>query len=428
MIKNITFYSNYYYPELASLAQLTTDLCSGLADEYEITVICAVPCYSGAVEKKYLEKKYYFEVHDNVNIIRVKVPPYNKRNKLSRIKNIVVYFFRSIYATVKAPKADCVITESQPPVLGGLLGVIGKYINRMRGKNAKMMYVIQDYNPEQTMIVGYSKNRMVLSLMMLLDKFSCKNADKVVVVGKDMLPTMTKRFTNKKGIVSKKMPKMALIHNWIDESAIYPLDVSDRNIIDFKEKHGLSGKFIIMYSGNIGLFYDLENLIRVIDKFKNREDVVFTFVGDGAKKEYLKIYTTAFRRKNVVFIPYQSKEELIYSLNAADVHWIVNAQGVKGVSCPSKLYGILAAAKPALAVLEEGTEARDIIESVGCGYAASPKDYEKIAELIGRFIDTPKEELSEMGKRGHEYLLDHLTKEHAIELYKKEIMAMEDSQ
>jgi hypothetical protein len=112
---------------------------------------------------------------------------------------------------------------------------------------------------------------------------------------------------------------------------------------------------------------------------------------------------------------------LIYSLNAADVHWIVNAEGIKGVSCPSKLYGILAVAKPALAVLEEGTEARDIIETTGCGYAVSPKDYDGIEVLIEKFISTDKSELCEIGKKGHEFMKEHLTREISIEKYREEI-------
>ena len=61
---------------------------------------------------------------------------------------------------------------------------------------------------------------------------------------------------------------------------------------------------------------------------------------------------------NVTFIPYQDKADLIYSLNAGDVHWCVNAKGIKGVSCPSKAYGIMAASKPILGVLESGSEIR----------------------------------------------------------------------
>lgn len=419
--KNLVLYTNYFYPELASLAQLCTDLCQGLKTEYNITVICSIPCYTGVIEDKYLTQKYYFEEYDGVKVIRVRVPRFDKHNKISRVKNILACFFRSIYATFKAPKADYILTESQPPVLGGLLGVAGKFINRLRGKKSKMIYIIQDYNPEQTMVVGFSKNQLILKAMMFFDKFSCKRANKVIVVGSDMVPTMEKRFTKKDGTVSKKMPETVFINNWMDENDVYPLQKGHPKVMEFKKKYGLDGKFVIMYSGNIGLFYDLENLFKVVERFKDRDDVVFPFVGEGTKKDELMKYAEEHGMRNVVFIPYQAKEELVYSLNAADVHWIVNAQGVKGVSCPSKLYGILAVGKPSLGVLEEGTEARNIIETMKTGYVVSPMDYEGVYNLIDKFIDTDEVSLVEMGARGREYMLGHLTKEISIQKYKDEI-------
>lgn len=419
--KTLTLYCQYYYPEVASLAQLCTDLCEGLLRDFDITVVCSVPCYLGKIEEKYSGKKYYFEEHNGIKIVRVSVPPYDKQNKLSRVKNIIAYFFRSLFVSFKITKSDYILTESQPPILGGLLGVLAKWINRLRGKKSRLLYVIQDYNPEQTMVVGFSKNKLILGAMMFFDKFSCKVSEKVIVVGRDMVPTMTKRFTKKNGKVSKNIPNTVFINNWMDENDVYPLDSSNEKVVEFKKKYGLENKFVVMYSGNIGLFYDLENLFKVVERFKDREDVVFPFVGEGTLKKQLEDYASEHGMKNVVFIPYQKKEELAYSLNAADVHWIVNAEGVKGVSCPSKLYGILATAKPALAVLEPDTEARNIIESTKCGLAASPKEYDEIAAIIEEFISTDKNELTEMGSRGYEYMKQNLTKDISIEKYRREI-------
>lgn len=419
--ESLTIYTNYYYPEPASIAMLCRDLCEGLKDEYTVTVICAVPCYTGKVEPQYLTRSYFFEEYDDIKVIRVKVPPFNKASKISRVKNIVAYFFRSIMATFKSARADVIIAESQPPVLGGLLGVIGKVINALRGEKSRLYYVIQDYNPEQIMAVNYNKSNLILSAMMFFDKYSCRVAEKVIVVGRDMIETMSKRFTLRNGEISKTLPNVVCINNWMDDKEVYPLPGSDPGVLAFKRRYGLEGKFVIMYSGNIGLFYDLLNLIKVIERFKEREDIIFPFVGDGVLKKQLEEYVDTHGMKNVVFIPYQDKAELAFSLNAADVHWIVNARGIKGVSCPSKLYGILSASKPALAVLEEGTDARMIIESARCGYAASPQDYDGVERLIERFFNCKREELEDMGNNGYAYLKRYLTKERAIQRYKEEL-------
>jgi glycosyltransferase involved in cell wall biosynthesis len=172
---------------------------------------------------------------------------------MSRIKNILAYFFGAISATFKVGKIDYVLSISQPPILGGLIGVWGKWM-----KHAKFIYNIHDFNPEQTMAVGYSKSKLILNVMMFLDKFSCRQSDLVITVGRDLVDTLNNRF---KG---KNVPKSALINNWIDEKEIYPVSVDHEKVVAFKKKYGLDGKFVIMYSGNIGLYYDLENLIKVL--------------------------------------------------------------------------------------------------------------------------------------------------------------------
>lgn len=408
--KKLLVYAHYYYPDVASTGQILKELCEGMEKKFDITVICAVPSYDGKVADEYTTDKYYHENINGVNIIRVRVPAFTKDNKKSRMKNLISYFIGAMGATFKSEKQDYIFTISQPPILGGVLGVIGKWI-----KGGKMIYNIQDFNPEQTMAVGYSKNKLILNVAMAVDKFSCKQADKVIVVGRDMQETLKNRFNN------KRVPNNVFINNWIDEKEIYPLPDDNEKVMEFKNRYGLKDRFVIMYSGNIGLYYDLENLIRVIEKFKDRNDVVFAFVGDGTKKNDLESYVIQNKMNNVVFIPYQEKENLIYSLNAGDLHWVVNAKGIKGVSVPSKIYGVMATGRPIIGVLEEDSEARLLIEESMCGLVVSPSDYGEIESTINKFISNIVD-LEEMGSAGRNNLVNKLTKQLSIERYEQEIL------
>ena len=249
------------------------------------------------------------------------------------MKNILAYFLGAMSATFKVGKMDYVFSISQPLILGGLLGVWGKWV-----KHAKYIYNIQDFNPEQVLAVSYTKSKLITDVMMWFDKFSCKHCDLVITVGRDLVETVEKRF---KG---KKVPKTVMINNWNDESEIYPLDEKNEKVVAFKKKYGLDDKFVIMYSGNIGLYYDLENLIKVVERFKpgtktaDGREVVVAFVGAGSVLDKLVLHVKEHHMNNVAFIPYQDKADLIYSLNVGDVHWCVNAKGIKGVSCPSNVY------------------------------------------------------------------------------------------
>lgn len=412
MKDKLLIYAHYFYPDVASTGQILTELSQGMSDRFDITIICAVPSYTGTVEEKYKSKRIYEEEYKGMKVIRVRVPEFQKSNKISRVKNLLAYFFNSIIGTLKIPKQDYIFTISQPPILGGTLGVLGKWI-----KGGKLIYNIQDFNPEQTMAVGYAKNKLLLNLVMTVDKFSCKRANEVIVVGRDMQETLKGRFKN------KKVPKNTFINNWINEKEIYPLEQNHPKIIDFKKKYDLEDKFIIMYSGNIGLYYDLENIIKVIEEFKERKDVAFAFVGDGTIKSKIEEYVINNKLDNVVFIPYQDKSDLIYSLNAADIHWVVNAKGIKGVSVPSKLYGVMASGKPVLGVLDEGSEARLIVEESNCGVCSEPGNYKQISKNL-RYILENKSKVQLLGINGRKYLEANLTKDVSINKYKETILSL----
>ena len=418
--KKLLIYAHYYIPDTASTGQILRELAEGMLDKFDITVICVVPSYLGTIEEKYKTQKYYKEEISGVKILRIRVPEFSKTNKMSRIKNILSYFFGAMSATFKVGKMDYVFSISQPPILGGLLGVWGKFI-----KHAKYIYNIQDFNPEQVLAVGYTKSKLITDIMMWFDKFSCKRSDLVITVGRDLVETVENRFK------SKKVPKTVMINNWIDENEIYPLDENNEKVQVFKKKYGLDGKFVIMYSGNIGLYYDLENLIKVVERIKpgtktaDDREVIFAFVGAGSVLDKLVLYVKEHHMDNVTFIPYQDKADLIYSLNAGDVHWCVNAKGIKGVSCPSKYYGLAAAGKPVIGVLESGSEVRCLIEDTQGGLCCEPGEYGKVEKNIRWFIENAeKEQLKEMGIRSRENLEKNLTRDVSVKKYAEEIMKL----
>ena len=179
-----------------------------------------------------------------------------------------------------------------------------------------------------------------------------------------------------------------------------------------------------MYSGNIGLYYDLENIIKVIGKFNEREDIIFAFVGDGTVKKEIESYATENKLNNVTFIPYQDKADLVYSLNSADIHWVVNAKGIKGVSVPSKLYGVMAVGKSVLGVLDKGSEARLIVDECNCGVCTEPGNYNEIYNKI-EYILNNKEKVKSLGQNGRKYLEKNLTKDVSINKYKNTILSLD---
>lgn len=121
--KNLLIYAHYYIPDTASTGQILRELAEGMLDKFNITVICVVPSYLGTIEEKYKTQKYYEEEINGVKVLRIRVPEFSKTNKKSRVKNIVSYFFGAMGATFKVGKMDYVFSISQPPILGGYVGL-----------------------------------------------------------------------------------------------------------------------------------------------------------------------------------------------------------------------------------------------------------------------------------------------------------------
>jgi len=377
-----------------------TELCEKIQDDYDITVIAAQP--EGSQKKGIYTKERYRKI----KVIRINLPKVIKTSKLSRIKYVVIYFFLALFAVLRL-ESNIIFTISSPPILGGAIGAIAKYFKR-----AKHIYNIQDFNPEQAEAITYANNRLLYQIARFIDNMSCKISDCIVLVGHDMEETLRQRFKH------KKIPKFVVINNWTDEEEICPLSKEDEKVQGFLDEYNLREKFVVMYSGNLGLYYDLENIIKVTNDLQHQRDIHFVFVGDGAMKKKMQDYVKDNKIPNVSFVPFQPKETIKYSLNAADLHLVVNQKGIKGVSVPSKIYGVMAAGKPILGVLEEGSEARLLIEKSKSGIAVEPNSYREIVQSILKIYNLPKIERERMGMNGRRYLETNLRKSTSIGKYK----------
>lgn len=413
ILKKIAFVINYFYPDYASTGQLMTDLCFALKGDFKITVIAALPEQWKKESSHTKLKLFNVNYLDGIKIIRIKLPTVNKSVKLSRIKYVISYFILASVALILEKKVSIIYTISTPPILGGLIGTIGKII-----KKARHVYNIQDFNPEQAVAVSYIKNKLTFKIAQRIDNYNCKYADKVVVVGNDMVETLEKRF-NKKSV-----PDHIVINNWTDENKIVPLNKNDKYVSKFLTENHLENKFIVMYSGNLGLYYDLENLIKVTKNFASDNNIAFVFIGEGAVKKQMQSFVTLHNITNVLFLNFQPKEYLKYSLNIADVHLVVNQKGIKGVSVPSKIYGVMAAGKPILGILERGSEAEQLISISKCGKVAEPRDYSNIVDLINYFYNLSNKERETMGLNGRAYLDKYLKKDISIEKYRRVLLEL----
>lgn len=233
--KKIVFVASYFYPDYASTGQLLTELCLELQHHFDITVIAVQPEVNMAQPMENKKKKLFEEDYlEQIRIVRLRAPSVDKTNKFSRIKFIVAYFMLALVALMKQRKVDLIYTISSPPVIGGLIGAVGKLMRR-----TKLVYNIQDFNPEQAEAISYTRQKWLFKIARSLDNISCRASDHIITVGKDMQETLVYRFRG------SRVPVNSVINNWTDEEDIVPLQRDHPKIKQFLAEHQLENKFYV---------------------------------------------------------------------------------------------------------------------------------------------------------------------------------------
>jgi colanic acid biosynthesis glycosyl transferase WcaI len=163
----------------------------------------------------------------------------------------------------------------------------------------------------------------------------------------------------------------------------------------FRAEHGLDDRFVVMYSGNMGLAHTLTPILEAATALRQNPHVCFVFIGDGARRAELEAGVAARQLASVRFLPYQPRERLAESLSAADVHLISMQPEATGLLMPSKLYGILASGSAVIAIADPQSELAELIQERTLGYVCDPRTpdggAERLAYVINFLVDNPAE-------------------------------------
>jgi glycosyltransferase involved in cell wall biosynthesis len=373
----VLFLNRSYWPDIEATGQLLTELCTDLTANHRVTVIAGRPNFvAGGRQNGLLHE----EQHAGVRIVRVGNRRFSKTSFLSRVIGLATYLLLTAWAALFRRRPDVIVVETDPPVLGAL-GALLKWWHR-----APLVFYLQDLYPEVGLVMGRLRPGLVTRLLWLATQLGLWAADRVVVLGEDM-----KRRVLERGIDADKV---AVIPNWADTRLLRPAPPDP----ELKRAWDLNGEFIVMYSGNLGLSQNLEQVLEAARELR-ADPVRFVLVGEGAEKPRLQARAAEWRLTNVRFETYQPKERLNASLNLADLHLIPLRRGLMGYIVPSKLYGILAAGKPYLAAVDQGSELARITREGKCGLCVEPDASGPLTEAI-RDCLRRREDLALMGRQG----------------------------
>lgn len=204
--------------------------------------------------------------------------------------------------------------------------------------------IIWDVFPDTFKITGMQEKHFVYRTWAYLNRLSFKKAYRLFTIG-DRMADLINTYVEKDKI--QVQPIWAIFQ---DNNKV------EKQHNPFIERHNLQGKFIVQYSGNIGLTHKVEVMLALAEKMKDNEAVLFQIIGRGPRVPVLKSEVAKKGLSNCHFLPFQSDEMFPYSLGAADLGIVVlDALTAKG-SVPSKSYNLMSYGIPSVYIASEDSE------------------------------------------------------------------------
>jgi glycosyltransferase involved in cell wall biosynthesis len=372
----VLVFNRSYFPDVEATGQLLTELCSDLSGTYEIHVVAGQPNFVSTTGCGFLQQ----DVHQGVAITRVRNLRFSKKSFIGRVFGLLTYLILAFWVGLRSKRPDVILVETDPPLLGLLAVILGRW------HRCPFIYYLQDLYPEVGLALGRLQPGLTTRFLRWATQIGLRGAARIIVLGEDMRTKVVGR-----GIAAAKT---TLVPNWADTNLISPRPRTS----PWAEAAPQDDALVVMYSGNLGLSQNLEQLLEAARDLRQLP-IRFIVVGEGAAKDGLVIRAREWGLENVFFFSYQPKEKLGESLAAADVHFVPLRRGLAGSIVPSKVYGILAAGVPFIAAVDSDSEVARVAAATGAGLVIPPDSVTDLADSL-RWCLANRALLPNMGKRG----------------------------
>jgi len=261
---------------------------------------------------------------------------------------------------------------------------------------------LQDVFPEvaMTLAPGLLPQSLLVPLMSLRDR-SLRRAAMNIVLSEGMRARVRTR-----GI---ELEKTHVIPNWADTKTLRPRPTAASFT---RRRLALMDRFVIGYSGNFGRAHEFDTLLAAAQLLADDAQFAFLMTGGGARSKDLQNAVARACLHNFHFRGYQQAELLTDSMAAADIHLVSLLPALEGLIVPSKIYGILAAGRPALFIGDPAGDIATMLRRHDCGVVAKIGDGAGMAAELRRLRDDPAR-LATMGENARRLALMRYSSERA---------------
>ncbi len=359
----IVLLNQYYAPDMAATAQLLADVGAGLARAgHEVVAVCSDRAYASPRDRYPAS-----EVIDGVRIVRCPTSGFGRARAVGRVADYGTFLFGAARALLAAPPADVVLCLSTPPMIAALGAVYA------RAAGAGFVYWVMDVYPDLAFELGVLRRGSTAgAALRILSHGLMRRADRVIALGDSMAARLA--------AAAGRRPEV--VHNWADGEVVRPRPGEGHPL---RAEWGWDGRFVVLYSGNMGLAHEFGTVLDAAERLRDRDDDLFAYVGGGPRRAEVVAEVERRGLPNVEFRPYVERSRLGDSLTAGDVHLVTLRDGLAGLLVPSKIYGIFAAGRPTVYVGPGEGEIHDLLVEGDCGTRSAVGDVDGLVGAIETF-------------------------------------------
>jgi len=365
----------YYPPDTSATAKMAHSVADALSLSHNVMVLCGRPSYDPTERRAW--RPYQTEIAGRVRIIRAGSTDFPRFDMKKRVLNYLSYVALAIPGALFVP-CDAVVAMTDPP----FQGIVGAIVAILKRK--PYVYNIRDMYPDMAVGGSIVEPGGIARVWEKLHRWALRRATRVIVLGEDMRARIIAKGVEPSRVLIVRDGTEILPRNT-------PLPTPDPEVVSAIRG---SFSFVLVHAGNLG-FYGAWNTLVTAARNLASEGVGLVFVGDGAQRS--QIEAAAAGSGNIRFLEFFPASKIPSVLAAADAHVITVKRGLEGVVAPSKMYGILAAGKPIVAVAPKDTDAVSLGIQRGFAVDADPDRPAEVVNAVRALASDPNK-LKAMGE------------------------------
>jgi colanic acid biosynthesis glycosyl transferase WcaI len=371
-------FSQVYPPDPAAVGQHLADAAEEMRRRGWRVVVCTARRGYDDPSVRYPSR----ETRAGVDVRRLPLSSFGKSSIAVRLGAQSLFMAQAVLRGLFTRRLAGILVSTSPP----FAGFGGTLVSWIRG--VPLVWWAMDINPDQMVTSGRIGERSLVARVFDWMNRQTLGRSRAVIVLDDY---MKERMRRKAEVGDR----LHVIPPWPLENH---LEVVPHEANPFRQRHGLQGRFVVMYSGNAGYSTPLATLLAAAKRLEDVDDLRFVFIGGGVVKREIDEMAARDRPPNILSLPYQPLETIRYSLSAGDLHVVSIANEGVGVVHPCKIYGAMALGKPVLALAPPQSHAAEIVREHGCGWAVPHGDVDALTAILRGILESPRENLEAMGR------------------------------